>query len=88
MALGATPRAVMWLVIRHVSGLLASGCVLGLLLVLLIGRFIERLLFEVKPTEPGVLAWVTLVLCGVAVLGALLPAIRAARLNPIEALRQ
>ena len=88
MALGATPGAVMGLVVRHVGALLASGWVLGMLLILLIGRFIERLLFEVRPTEPGVLAWVTLLLCGVAVLGALLPAMRAARLNPTEALRQ
>jgi predicted permease len=88
MALGATPGAVMGLVVRHVGAVLVSGWVLGMLLILLIGRFIERLLFEVRPTEPGVLAWVTLLLCGVAALGALLPAWRAARLNPTEALRQ
>ena len=88
MALGATPGAVMRLVIRHVGALLTSGWVLGMLLILLVGRFIERLLFEVRPTEPGVLAWVTLLLCGVAAFGALLPAMRAARLNPTEALRQ
>ena len=88
MALGATPAAVMGLVVRHVGALVASGWALGMLLIVLIGRFIEGLLFEVKPAEPGVLAWVTLLLCGVAVLGALLPAVRAARLNPTEALRQ
>jgi ABC-type lipoprotein release transport system permease subunit len=88
VALGATPGAVMGLVIRHVGALVACGWVLGMLLILLIGRFIERLLFEVRPTEPGVLAWVTLLLCGTAALGALFPAMRAARLNPTEALRQ
>jgi predicted permease len=88
MALGATPRAIMGLVIRHVGGLLAFGWLLGMLLILLVGRFIERLLFEVKPTEPSILAWVTLLLFGVAALGAVLPAMRAATLNPTEALRQ
>lgn len=87
MALGATPRAVLVLVIRHVGALVVSGCALGLLLILLIGPFIERLLFQVTPAEPAVLAWVTLLVCGVAALGALLPALRAARLNPAEALR-
>jgi hypothetical protein len=87
MVLGATPGVVMRLVIRQ-GALLASGWVLGMLLILLIGRFIERLPFEVRPTEPGVLAWATLLLRGVATLGALLPALRAARLNPTEALRQ
>lgn len=88
MALGATPGAVIRLVARHVSALVASGCVTGLVLLQLIGRFIERMLFEVKPTEPAVSAWVTLLLCAVAALGALVPALRAARLNPTDALRQ
>jgi predicted permease len=88
IALGATPGAVMRLMVRHVGALLVFGWVLGTLLIMLTGRFIEQLLFEAKPTEPGVLAGVTLLLCGVAALGALLPTMRAARLNPTEALRQ
>jgi ABC-type antimicrobial peptide transport system permease subunit len=88
MALGATPVHVVGFVLGHVGALLASGCVLGVLLILLVGRFVERLLFEVRPMDSAVLAWVTLLLCGVAALGALLPAMRAARLNPTEALRE
>ncbi len=76
------------MVVRHVAALLASGWLFGTVLILLMGRFIERLLFEVRPTEPSVLAGVTLLLCGVAALGSLLPALRAARLNPSSALRQ
>ena len=88
MVLGATPRTVIGMVVRQVAALLASGWLFGTVLIFLMGRFIERLLFEVKPTEPSVLAGVTLLLCGVAALGSLLPALRAARLNPSSALRQ
>jgi len=70
------------------TALLASGWLLGTLLILLMGRFIERLLFDVRPTDSTVLAAVTLLLCGVAGPGSLLPAMRAARLNPSSALRQ
>lgn len=87
MALGATPGAIMRLMFRQVGALLVSGCVLGVLLVLVSGRFIERLLFEVRPAQPAVLGWVTLLVCGVGALGAFLPAMRAAKLNPTHALR-
>ena len=88
MVLGATPGAVVRLVTRHVATLVAAGWIGGMALVLWLGRFIEGLLFEVKPADPGVLSAVTLLMCGVAALGSLIPAIRAARLNPSSALRQ
>jgi predicted permease len=88
MVLGATPGTVIGLVIRHVAALLESGCLIGVMLVLLMGRLVERLLFAVAPSDPGILAGVAALLCATAVLGSVLPAIRAARLNPSAALRQ
>jgi ABC-type antimicrobial peptide transport system permease subunit len=88
MVLGATPGTVIGMVVRHVGALLASGCLLGAMLILLLTRFVEPLLFEVKPTEPSILAGVVVLLCGIVGLGSLLPAMRAARLNPSSALRQ
>ncbi len=87
MVLGATTGTVIAMVVRHVAALLAAGWVLAMMLILFLGRFLEGLLFEVRPTEPAVIASVTLLLCGIATLGSLLPAIRAARLNPASALR-
>lgn len=88
MALGATPGSVIAMVVRHVAALIAFGWLLGMLMILLMGRFVEGLLFGVRATEPTVIAAVTLLLCAVAVLGSVLPSIRAARLNPSHALRQ
>lgn len=88
MVLGATPGTVIRMMVRHVAGLFAAGWLFGTVLILPLGRSIERLLFEVRPTDPTILAAVTLLMCGVAALGSLLPAVRAARLNPSAALRQ
>jgi predicted permease len=88
MALGATPGTVIALVVRHVAALVASAWLLGTLMILLMGRFLEQLLFGVRPTEPIVIAAVTFLVCIVAALGSLLPAVRAARVNPSIALRQ
>ena len=88
MALGATPGRVIAMVVRHVAGLMASGWLLGTLMIVLMGRFLERLLFDVRPTEPTVIAAVTFLLCAVAAFGSLFPAMRAARLDPSSALRQ
>jgi ABC-type antimicrobial peptide transport system permease subunit len=88
MVLGATPGTVIGMVVRHVAALVAFGWLFGTVLVLLAGRFVERLLFEVRPTDATVLGAVTLLLAAVAALGAMLPAMRAARLNPSTALRQ
>jgi ABC-type antimicrobial peptide transport system permease subunit len=88
MVLGATPGAIVGMVVRHVAGVMAAGWLFGTLLILVMGRYLERLLFEVRPIEPTVIAGVTFLLCVVAALGSLLPGIRAARLNPSSALRQ
>jgi putative ABC transport system permease protein len=62
--------------------------VLGLVGAALLSRSMTTLLFNVRPTEPTVYAAVSVVLIGVAVLASYLPARRAARIDPLIALRE
>lgn len=87
MALGATPASVRQLVLQRGLGLAAVGTGFGLLLALIGTRWIRSLVFGVSPTDPVVLGLVTFSLLGVALVACLLPAIRATRIDPIEALR-
>ena len=64
------------------------GVVLGLIGAALLSRSMTTLLFNVKPTEPTVYAAVSFVLIAVALLASYLPARRAARIDPLIALRE
>jgi putative ABC transport system permease protein len=87
MALGAARRDVMKSVLAQALRLVLAGMALGLVGALALTRFIASLLFGVKPTDPVTFAGVCLILTGVAVLASYLPARRAARVDPMVALR-
>lgn len=87
MALGATRRDVQSLVVGHGMKLAVIGLVLGLAGAMGLTRVLGRMLYEVKPTDPATFAGVTLVLLGVALFSCWLPARRAARVDPMVALR-
>ncbi|HEY4306185.1 MAG TPA: ABC transporter permease [Gemmatimonadaceae bacterium] len=87
IALGAQPSAVAAMVTKQGLMLSASGVAIGLVLVILSGRFIRSLLFEVAPTDIVTLASASGLLLGFALLASWIPARRAARVNPTEALR-
>ena len=87
MALGAQASDVGRLVLKEGAILAALGLGLGLLAALAVSRLVRSLLVEVSPTDPLVFAAVILVLGGAAILACWLPARRAARLNPVDALR-
>ncbi len=87
LALGATRRAVAVLVLRHSLKLAGLGVGLGLLGALGLGRFLRSLLYQVSPFDPASMIAVVLVLTFVGGLAAWLPARRAARIQPLEALR-
>jgi predicted permease len=87
MALGARAAEVRALVLRQGAILAAAGGALGLAGALIGTRVLRGLLYEVTPTDPPALAGGTLVLIGVALLASYLPARRAARMDPLEALR-
>jgi putative ABC transport system permease protein len=91
MALGARPGAVLRMVMGHALGLTAVGLCIGLVGVMLLARvlsaLLDALLFQVTPSDLLTLTVVPLLLMVVAVLATVIPARRAMRIDPIEALR-
>jgi putative ABC transport system permease protein len=87
MALGATPPEVLRLVIGQGSRLAGVGIVLGLGGALALTRVLEKMLFGVTPSDTVAFAGAAMVLGTVAVAASLIPAMRAARLDPVRALR-
>jgi hypothetical protein len=87
IALGAQPRSVAVMVTRQGLTLSAIGVVVGLALVVAVGRFLKSLLYGVAPTDPLTLGVATATLLAFALIASWLPARRAARVDPMEALR-
>jgi predicted permease len=87
LALGAQPRAVAAMVTKQGLILSSAGIVVGLGLVIVVARFLRSFLFEIAPTDPLTLGGATGILVAFALLASWIPARRAARVNPIDALR-
>ena len=87
MALGAQRRQVLRMVVCEGARLVTLGIAVGLFAAFWLTRLLRHQLFEVSPTEPRVFLAVALVLLVVALLACLLPARRATRIHPMEALR-
>ena len=87
LALGAGRRAVIRGVMQRGLTLLAAGLAIGLAGTLLTVRFLESLLFSVSPTDAANLADVALLVTVAALAAGFLPALRATRVYPVEALR-
>ncbi|HUE05052.1 MAG TPA: ABC transporter permease [Bryobacteraceae bacterium] len=87
MALGAQPGAVYRLILREAGWLIAAGIAAGVICAMASATLWQRLLFDVRPSDPGTLAGVALVLGIAAFLASYIPARRAASVNPVEALR-
>jgi predicted permease len=87
IALGAGRSQVIGMVMREAAWMVAAGVVAGTVLALLAGRAAETLLFDLKPYDVPTLAAAGGLLTGIAVLASFLPARRASRLDPMQALR-
>ena len=87
VALGAQAVDVVRMVVREGATLGGIGVVMGTVAALLAGRWVKPLLFDVSPTDPAVFVSVIVLLIGVAVAASWIPARRAARVDPQEALR-
>jgi putative ABC transport system permease protein len=87
MALGADHRRVLRLVFGYSIRLLGIGLLAGLAVTLLSGRLMESLLYAVDPADPFILVAGTAFVLLIGLLGAFLPALRAARVDPVAALR-
>jgi predicted permease len=87
LALGAIPRQVLAMVLREASWLSAVGIATGVGASFLLGRFARSMLFGIAPYDPATLWGATLLLVTVALVASCIPARRAARVQPVEALR-
>ncbi|MBC7926610.1 MAG: ABC transporter permease [Bryobacteraceae bacterium] len=88
IALGARPQAVVWLILRDVAILLAVGLVAGSAASVAAGRVVSSLLYGIPPNATGPLVTAALILAVSAAIAASVPAGRAARLDPMTALRE
>jgi hypothetical protein len=87
LALGATPAGVLRLFLRRAAKTVALGLALGLAGSAIAARSLSSLLFGVTPLDPLTIGVVSLLLAGVALLAALVPARRASRIDPLTSLR-
>jgi putative ABC transport system permease protein len=86
-ALGASRRALVWLVGRQAIAPAAAGIGVGVLLAIAAGRVLRSMLFEVSATDPLSYNATAILILAISALAAWLPAHRAASANPVAALR-
>jgi predicted lysophospholipase L1 biosynthesis ABC-type transport system permease subunit len=87
VALGAEYGDVLKLIVKRGSLLIAGGAVAGIAATLALGRVLSGLLYGIKPADPVALVASIVVLAGVGLLATYIPARRAARVDPLVALR-
>jgi ABC-type antimicrobial peptide transport system permease subunit len=87
VALGALPRAVLWMILRESLTLVVVGAAVGVGIAAGMTRLVAKMLYGIAPIDPLTFGSVTLLLLSAAVLAAWLPARRAAKIDPVDALR-
>lgn len=87
IALGADKRTVVSMILRGAFEMVGIGLILGIPLAIGAGKLVSAQLYGVTATDPAALSAAVLVLSGCALLAAVIPALRAASINPITALR-
>ena len=87
IALGAQPSQIRTLVLSHGMHLLLIGSIIGLLSAFTLSRAMQSVLFEVKAIDPKIYLGVSIVLFAATLLASWIPARRASRVDPIQALR-
>ena len=87
LAIGAKHTTVLWLVLRETLALVTAGLAAGVLVVLVVGRYLENLLFGIGSSDPIAIGGAVAILLTIAMTAAYLPARRASHINPTTALR-
>jgi putative ABC transport system permease protein len=88
MALGAMPSTIGRMIVSRGAGLAGIGLSVGLIVSVIMAPLMSRVLYGVGPLDPGVFIAVPVILMAVVLLASYIPAWRAARVNPIVALRR
>ena len=87
VSIGAQRGDILWLLIRETLALMSAGVLIGLPLALLLAVFVRKMLFDLTPRDPiAIAATLGLIVLGGTVAAAV-PAVKATRVNPVEALR-
>jgi predicted permease len=87
VAIGATPRAVVTMVVRQAMIWTVTGMAIGVALAAVVARLLGSMLYGISPMDPVTFGGVIVILGLVAGLAAVIPALRASRLDPLVALR-
>jgi ABC-type antimicrobial peptide transport system permease subunit len=87
LAMGARREDVLGMILGRASWLTAAGVGAGLLLAFCLAHMAANLLVGVRPDDPAVFASITATIAGIALVASWIPARRAARIDPMEALR-
>ena len=87
MALGAGRSDILRIVLSEAGLIVVAGVGAGLMGSLVLTRFLQTLLFDIKPTDPLTFGTLTILLAGVALLASFIPARKASRIDPLVALR-
>jgi ABC-type antimicrobial peptide transport system permease subunit len=88
IALGATERDILWLIMRQGAAIAISGTAIGLGVGIAATRSLNSMLFGVSPGDPTTMAASTLVLVGAVLTACYVPARRAAAVDPVETLAE
>ena len=87
LALGATPREIVMLIVGHGMTVALAGVGAGLAGAFILTRFMRNLLFGVGAADPATFLFVSMLLLLVALMASYVPARRAARIDPMHSLR-
>ena len=88
ISIGAQNRDVLWLFLRESAVLLGAGVLIGIPVALILARFVGKLLFQVPALDAAAMAATVALLSAGGLTAAILPARRATRVSPMEALRE
>lgn len=86
-ALGAQNRTILWMVLNEAFRVTLVGVVVGLGVGFMLTRFLRTMLFGLKPDDPVAMVSAALLLMVVSLIAAFIPALRASRMEPMQALR-